>query len=63
MDAKSAAMEIGIPYSRLMARIRKGKIKATKLGWSTLVSKKEVAKAKAEELKNDNNKNLEETTR
>lgn len=51
MTTQEAALEIGIPYSRLMARIRKGKIPSIKKGWTTLIHRNEVKKAKLKENK------------
>lgn len=49
--AKDAAATIGIEYSTLLARIRKGKIKAEKFGWAVMVSATEVKRAKDKEDK------------
>lgn len=46
VTAKEAAVEIGISYQLLMARIRKGKIKPVKKGWATFIHKKDVEKQK-----------------
>ena len=66
ISAKDAAVEIGIEYSLLMARIYKGKIEAKKKGWATLIHKDEVARAKKEqqkleEAKNAGNSDMEES--
>lgn len=46
LPAKEAADEIGISYELLMARIRKNKITIKKVGWATLIHKKEVLREK-----------------
>lgn len=46
MTAKEAAVEIGISYQLLMARIRKKKIRVEKKGWATFIHKNEVKKHK-----------------
>lgn len=63
MSTRDAAAEIGVEYTTLMARIRKGKIPAVKKGWSTLVHIDDVKKAKLQEKKNAAAKSLEKTTR
>lgn len=61
ISAKEAAIEIGIEYSLLMARIYKGKIKAEKKGWATLIHRDEVARAKEEQQKLEEAKNAGNT--
>lgn len=65
MTTRQAAGVIGIEYSTLMARIRKGKIKAEKKGWATLVHRDEVNRVakKEKELSNAANKNMEKPAR
>ncbi len=65
MTIQQAAVIIGIEPSTLSARIRKGKIKAEKVGWNKLIHRDEVKKAKQgeERNKNANNKDLEGSTR
>lgn len=65
MTIKQAAALIGIEPSTLNARIRKGKIKANKVGWNKFIHKDEVKRAKRVEEKNRelNNKNMEKGTR
>lgn len=63
MTPRNAAIKIGIEYSTLMARVRKGKIKSIKMGWSTLIHKDEVKRAKREEKKYANRKRMERSTR
>jgi excisionase family DNA binding protein len=64
MTIKQAAAIIGIEASTLNARIRKGKIKAEKVGWNKFIHKNEVKRAKSvEDKKHANNKNMETSTR
>lgn len=65
MTIQQAAAMIGIEPSTLSARIRKGKVKAEKVGWNKLIHKDEVKRAKqAEENKHaSNSKDLDRTTR
>ena len=53
IPAKQAAEEIGISYSLLMARLRKGKIPFIKPGdgWAVFIHKKDVAQAKNDQAK------------
>jgi len=53
LPAKEAADEIGISYELLMARIRKKKIKIKKVGWATLIHKKEVQREKRRQAQID----------
>lgn len=53
--AKEAAIEIGINYQLLMARIRKGKIKTVKKGWAVFIPRKEVEKQKRIQAKRSGN--------
>ena len=46
MPAKDAAVEIGIEYSLLMARIYKGQVKSIKQGWGQFIHRDEVAREK-----------------
>jgi excisionase family DNA binding protein len=46
LTPKEAAHELGINYPALLARIRKGTIKAEKFGWALMVPKKEISKHK-----------------
>lgn len=62
VTTREAAASIGIEYSTLMARVRKGKIKSIKMGWSTLIPKDEVKRAKKAE-KHATNKNMERPSR
>lgn len=62
MSTRDAAIAIGIEYPTLMARIRKGKIKAEKIGWNKLVHKDEVKRAKKAQ-KNATSKNMEKSSR
>lgn len=42
LTAKETAEKLNITYPTLLARIRKGKIKAEKFGWALMVPVKEV---------------------
>lgn len=56
MTIQQAAAAIGINASTLSARIRKGKIKAHKVGWNKFIHKDEVKRAKlVEDKKNAHN--------
>lgn len=65
MTVKQAAAYIGINTSTLTARIRKGKVKCEKVGWSKFIHKDEVKRAKqVEDKKNvNNNKSMEKSPR
>lgn len=48
-STQEAAEAIGITYSTLMARVRKGKIEAKKIGWNKVIHKDEVNRAKKDQ--------------
>ena len=49
VPARQAAEEVGISYSLLMARLRKGKIPFIKKGWAVFIPKGEGAQAKKDQ--------------
>lgn len=50
LTAREAAVQIGISYSAVMARIQKGKIAAVRKGWALFIHKDEVKRAAAKDL-------------
>lgn len=46
LTPKEAAQEIGIKYPALLARIRTGKIMATKRGWALFIHRDEIKRVK-----------------
>ena len=62
LSTQEAAAEIGIPYETLMARIRRGKITAEKIGWNKVIHKDEVKRAKKDQ-QDAINQSLEKPTR
>jgi excisionase family DNA binding protein len=62
MSTQDAASAIGITYETLMARIRRGKIKAEKIGWNKVIHRDEVKRAKKDQ-QDVVNKSMEESTR
>lgn len=62
LSTQEAAAEIGCSYETLMARIRRGKITAEKIGWNKVIHKDEVKRAKKEQ-QNVDNQSLEKPTR
>jgi len=63
VPTREAALEIGIPYETLMARIRRGKIKASNIGWNKVIHKDEVKRAKKDQQDAVNNQGLEKPAR
>lgn len=59
LTAKEAATELGLQYSTLLARIRTGKVKATKRGWAVFIHRDEVRRVKNE----NHNRPVEKTAR
>lgn len=60
VPAKEAAKKLGIAYSALTARTRRGKVKAIKIGWALFIPRIELERLLEE--KDANHKNLEKTT-
>lgn len=64
LTAREAADAMGINYSTLIARVRKGKIESLKRGWALFIPKSEVNKNQEKQgPKHASHKNLERPTR
>ena len=49
VSAKEAASQLGLKYITLLARVRRGKIKCKRVGWSVLISVTEVERIKQDD--------------
>lgn len=46
LTARQAAEELGLNYHTFLSRVRKGKIKGQRYGWSIMFSRSEIDKQK-----------------
>lgn len=60
VSAREAAKELGLTYHALLARVRKGQIKAERVGWAVLIHQDEVKRVR--DL-NDNHAGLASSAR